>query len=544
VPTDAKRRRFRAQLADDDDAQFERHTDLCLVVENPDGSTLYVAGGRWDDEAQVYTDKEPETCKVYTLQPSQLEAGRWICWWLQERREGRPRDFVTIQIMGERGAGKTDVACMGLMAATLESPKFGIPGSIGWAVSKSYEERDEIDRALQQIAAPQWYRYTEERKRYRFPMGTITNVSADDPENLKKGRVDWLLGNEIQKLGKRAYLNALARLKDKGGCSWLTGNWPTSKGGEWLYDLEKIRKSKQRSGRVYPVRLVSMASAGNQTLDADTGSMVEEIIRDLDPRLAATDLDGLQMPVTDRAYWEWDEERNLRRRPDHDADSIVRDVTHEVTARKTLRRQGFDYVVGCDYQSTAHMVAVVHKLFGTVDNPVLWAVDEVLVNGTEEDLIAELHACGYTPDNTLVVGDGSGRWQDGQQRPGRTSFQVFRDARYFIVGPIPQRDDEHRPKNPKFDDRCRLHNWALKHGLYNVDPKGAPVLAEGLSKCELRQGTYGQGRPAGPFRHVTDGAGYPVFWLHGEKIRRIPDGGSKRLYEAIVNFQVARYRLS
>ena len=549
MSADARRKRLRALLAEEAEHEYERYIDVCLIWELPDGSTLYVGGGRFDREEKRYTDEEPETGRIVRLEPGQVEAARWLTWWLQERKEGRARDFVTLQVMGERGAGKTFVAVNGMLLLSVEAPRLDISNSIGWMVSKSFEERDELDRELVAVAPPQWYRYVEERRRYTLVTGgTITNVSADDPENLKRGRVDWLLLNEIQKLGKRPYLNGLARLRDKAGCALLTGNWPQDKRGEWIYELDEKRTAALKASGSYPVRLVTMASKGNRTLDQATGDQVDRIIRDLDPRLAATDLDGLQMPVTDKAYWEWDKERNLRPRPDGltpdgvVADSIACDVTCEITARRTMRRGGFEYLISCDYQQTPHMAAVPHKMFGPLDRPVLWAVDECIVEGTEEDLIEELLANGYTPENSLIVGDGSGRWQDGAHKPGRTSFQVFKDARFNIVGPVKARDDSHRPRNPKFDDRCRLHNWALKNGLYMVDPKGAPILAEGLKNCELRAGPFGQGRPAGPFRHITDAAGYGIWWLHPDKAKKPISG--QRLYESIVPIMAERYRLT
>lgn len=548
MSADARRKRLRALLAEDAERQHERLVDVCLVWELPDGDTLYVGGGRFDREEGIYTDIEPESGRVVRLEPAQVEAARWFVWWLQERREGRPRDFVTLQVMGERGAGKTHFAVNAMLMLTAESPRLNIPSSIGWMVSKSYEERDELDRELVAVAPSQWYRYVEERRRYTFSIGgTLTNVSADDPENLKRGRVDWLLLNEIQKLGKRPYLNGLARLKDKAGCAVLTGNWPTDKRGEWIYDLDEKRSAAIKSVGHYPVRLVKMASSGNRTLDIATGDQVAQIIRDLDPRLAATDLDGLLMPVTDRAYWEWDKNRNFKARPDSQENNSVcgstaRDITADITSRRTMRPGGYQYIISCDYQQTPHMAAVVHKAFGEPEEPVLWAVDEIIVEGTEEDLIEELLANGYTPENSLIVGDGSGRWQDGAHRPGRTSFQVFRDHRFNIVGPVKAKDESHRPRNPKFDDRCRLHNWALKNSFYMVDPKGAPTLAEGLQKCELKAGAFGQGRPGGPFRHITDAGGYGIWWLHPEKAKRPATG--RRLYESIVPIMAERYRLT
>lgn len=545
MSVERRRRKLRALLADDQEVEQQRYVDLCLVLEGPDGSTLYVGGGQWDREEEQYCSSEPESGKILRLEPGQLEAAQWLCWWLEERKAGRPRDFVTLQLMGERSAGKTWIAAKAMILLLLEGPKFGLKSSIGWMASKSYELRDELDRELQDAAPTQWYRYKEEDRTYTFPTGKITNVSANDPESLKNGRVDWIVLNELQKMSHRAYLNGIKRLSDKGGLSIVTGNWPTAKGGAWIHDLNEKRKDALASGHTFPVRLVELKKAGNRTLDASTESQIDVIFRALDPRLAMTDLDGIAIPVGgDRAYWEWDKNRNQRRPPDAQPDNIVRNVTREVTSRRGMRRAGFDFVVGLDFQKYGGMWAIVHKIFGLPESPQLWAVDEVTVEGTEEDLIAELLAQGYVPENSLMVGDGSGRWQDGAHLAGRNSFKVFRDARYVCAGPVPQRDEEHKPKNPKFDDRARLHNWLLKNSLYMVDPVGAPILAEALAKCEIRAGTYGQGRPCVPWSHPTDAAGYVALWAYGEKIRKVPTGGSKRLYEALPSLYSDRYRVS
>lgn len=543
MSVEKRRQRLRALLAEDVEREYQRFIDLCLVWELPNGETMYVGGGQWDCEESRYTDREPESGKVIRLQPAQVEPAQWLAWWLQERMAGRPRDFVTLQLMGDRGATKTYFAVAAMLMLAVEAPRLRIPESIGWMTSKSFEERDELDRELRGMAPAQWWRHNEERKRYNFPTGaTLTNVSADDPENLKRGRVDWLLLNEIQKIGRRAYLNGLARLKDKGGFSMLTGNWPTDKRGQWIYELDEKRADAVKAGKTYPVRLVKMSSSGNLTLDVQTADQVAQIIRDLDPLLAATDLDGIKMPVTKVAYWEWDKDRNLRSRPDADRNSIVRDITAEITAKKTMRRGGYQYLIGADFQRNRSMVAVIHKVFGTIEEPIAWAIDEILVMGTEEDLVEELHAQGYTPENSLIIADGSGRHQDGAHSGQRTSFDVIRSARYRCEGPVKPRDDQHRPRNPLFNDRCRLHNWGLKFSRYMVDPKGCPVLAEGLSKCELIQGRTGQDRPGGG-RHadVTDAGGYPLWWLYPEKTKGPSFGmGGKRLFESIVDLMRAR----
>lgn len=545
MSVDAKRRRLRALLAERQDVEAARHVDLCVVWELPNGETLLIAGGQWDREERRYTGKEAEFGVVYKLQPSQVEAATQLAWWMADRKAGRPRDWVTLQLMGNRGAGKTALAAVAMVTLLVEFPTMGGKPSVGWMVSKAHTEQEELDREIADNFPSRWYTYDTEDYQYRFLHGPkLTNISAAHEGKTKRGRTDYLLLNEAQKVTKRSYLNALARVSDKGGCSILTGNWTLEgRSGAWLYELEEKRKEAESAGKTWPIRLVNMDAAGNLTRDKATAAQVDVIIRALDPQLAATDLDGLQMPPTDRAYWAWDRVRNLRRPPDAAPDNIVRNITREITSRRTFRRQGYDFVVGCDFQRYGGMWAIIHKIFGLPESPILWAVDEISVDGTEEDLIAELISNGYTPENSLIVGDGSGRWQDGAHSPGRNSFKVFKDARFNPVGPVPQKDEEHRPKNPKFDDRARLHNFLLKQGLYCVDPLGAPILGEAMAKCEVRPGMYGQGRPRPPWSHPTDAAGYAALWLYGEKLRKTPAPGTK-LYEALPSIYADRYRVS
>ena len=87
MSADARRKRLRALLAEDAEYEYERFIDVCLVWELPDGSTLYVGGGRFDREEKKYTDDEPEYGRVVRLEPGQVEAARCLIWWLQGRAD-------------------------------------------------------------------------------------------------------------------------------------------------------------------------------------------------------------------------------------------------------------------------------------------------------------------------------------------------------------------------------------------------------------------------------------------------------------------------
>ena len=224
MSVDAKRRKLRALLDSAADVEAARFVDICLVWELPNGEPLYVAGGQWDRVEKRYTGREPEHGAVYRLQESQVEAARWIAWWMTERKAGRPRDFVTLQIMGERGAGKTALAAVAMVTLLIEFPTLGNKTSLGWMVSKAHTEQEELDREIAENIPSRWFRYKAEDYQYQFVHGpTLTNVSAATEDKTKKGRVDFLLVNEAQKMSRRAYLNALARLSDRAGSSVPAG---------------------------------------------------------------------------------------------------------------------------------------------------------------------------------------------------------------------------------------------------------------------------------------------------------------------------------
>jgi hypothetical protein len=52
----------------------------------------------------------------------------------------------------------------------------------------------------------------------------LLNLSADDPDGLKRGKVDWLLYNEVQKMQARAVVNGLYGTADQAGLCIMTAN--------------------------------------------------------------------------------------------------------------------------------------------------------------------------------------------------------------------------------------------------------------------------------------------------------------------------------
>lgn len=503
---DSRHRRFRALLAEREANEKKRYRDICVVWRRElTGEILLKVGGVWDARDRRYVDEAAEG-RIIDLQESQVEAAQLTGWWLQQRLHSEPRDFCALFLIGNRGSGKTTFSEIAAGTFAVALPSFDGSPSIGWQISASHAERDELDRELQKHLPNAWYRYTEfPNHAYRWVHGpTTTNVSASDPDALKRGRVDFAFFNEVQKMSKRAIAYGIARLQDKGGLTIFAGNWPDTLKGKWILDLYKRAQEKKEAKQPFPILFVEMKSSGNARRDEGTADQVREIISILDPRIAAADLDGRLLRVDQPAYWQYSQQRNVQARPD------LGDITREFTRRRTGRE--YDCIAAVDFQATPHMAASIWKVYGTVSEPILWAVDEFIVEqASEEDLIAELAEHNYQPENTLVIGDASGQWQDGKHNHERDSFQVFRAHRYHILAPAKPKTEKRRSANPPVEQRIKLHNLLLQNKQMMFAP-ACTKLQEAHAECPLREGRYGKVYPWGVYAHLTDTAGYLAWW--------------------------------
>lgn len=513
--------KFRALQDEAEERELSRYQDLCIVwTREKTGEVLYKAGGKWDHELKCYSNVPAAECHVIELRESQIEIARWAAYWMSEKKAGRDRDFFSLFMVGDRAGGKTHFGIVFLVTLLIEFPRLHNKSLIAWQVSATHTVRDELDRELENIFPfrKSWYQYQEYPKHmYKFVHGpTLTNISADDAEALKRGTVDALFVNEPQKMRKNVFAYAIGRLKDKGGISIAAANPPTDLKAKWILDLWEEEKEHKEKKLAYPIRFISIDSKLNNTLDTHVAGQVEKIIRKLDPRLAQADLDGMMLNITEPAYWAFNKLVNIREKPD------LGDITNEFTKKRTGR--AYDFIVGIDFQKTPHMAAAICKVYGTIENPIIWAIDEIVVDqATEDDLIDSLEQSGYSPESLLCVGDASGQWQDGEHKNGRDSFSVFRARRYHIVPPVKPKDPNHRPKNPPIEQRVKNVNALLskkdveqKNGIRQqlmLDPIYTPKLIEALKECELKIGKYGRVHPSGFYAHLTDALGYICYWV-------------------------------
>lgn len=261
-----------------------------------------------------------------------------------------------------------------------------------------------------------------------------------------------------------------------------------------------------------------MLSGGNTTRDTGTADQVAQMLADLDPRAAKADVEGLLLPIGDRAYFKFAKLLHMREAPE------LGDITREFTKRRLGRV--YDYIGGVDFQGTPHHAAVICKIYGTLDAPMVFVVDEfVAENSTEDELLDQIDEAGYQPESLLWVGDASGQWQDGKHSGnGRDSFKVFTSRRWRIVPPAEKKSDKGTwSKNPPIEKRVGLTNKLFADDRLRVSPRLAK-LGEALRECPWVKARYG-GKPTGFYSHITDAMGYVCWWVFPAPKRVITSGG-------------------
>ena len=487
----------------------ERYLDLCLILRRArTKETLLWAGGQWDRAARTFTEADPEFAKIVDLEESQIEFTRWFATWLQAFREGWPRDISLALAAGERRAGKTFDLLLCALATLIDVPEVDKSSTLGWVVSANYQERDEIDKTIREVIPAAWYRHWKAPEhRYQLANGaTLRNVSADDPETLKRGRVDVVLYNEAQKMPVAALSNGIYGTADKGGIALLAANPPRRRVGEWLVGLKEAIDERVVDG----AKFFGFSAKDNTKIDQPARGRIGDLLRLIDPKAAKADDEGAWLPVGDRAYHAFKRVEVLAPFPD---------VAPDVTEAFLRRRCGRAYLNagGADFQGTPHHAGVVGRLIGAVTEPTLWIIDELIAEqSTEDDFLDLADEKGYAPESLLWVGDASGQWQDGKHNfsGGRASFEIFKRRRWHVVPPTIKKTDRGEfSKNPHIDDRLNLVNKMLGTGHLRVDPNRCPRLAEALKECPLAVGKFAAKKPYGVYSHITDALGYLCYWL-------------------------------
>lgn len=526
-----------------------RLQEMVAAVEGPDrfrdlelhlrraktGETLLAAGGRWDSFEETFIGGAHEGA-VILLEESQVEFTLWFAEFLADYRDGFFRDISAALMAGDRRAGKTFDAYYCQIAALIDvpmNPTSRVP-TIGWTVSKTFRERDELDELMDARIPGHWYHAMKAPEhRYNFVHGAVLrNLSADDPDSLKQGKVDFLLYNEVQKMAARAVVNGIFGTADQAGLCIMTANKPREDSrGEWLFDLKEAIDDELKSQTAAQnreklgVKFFGLSSKNNTKIDQPARKRVGKIAAIIDPTTAeADDDDGTEWKRPGEfAFWEFDKHRDVHATPRVGAVDVTRQLA------QMLFYGDWDAVAGIDFQAKPNIPATVIRCFGDPDRPIYWFVDEFVergrqlteqrfLEGFEERFGPDSSDPRYTRDNLLWVCDASSFWQgarhdfEGEELPSADYFEG--DGWAIVPSQAPAKNSKTgRARNPPVDQRLQLFNELLRQNRIKFDPHRVPWLLE-CARLATTQRLAGRRNLVGnQYAHMIDAATYPIWRL-------------------------------
>jgi len=536
-----------------------RYRDIALALRREkNGDTLLWAGGVWDRLEKRFLDpdseREPEWVHEIYLEESQVAFTLWFAEFLADFAEGFPRDISAALLAGDRRAGKTFDAYYCQIAALIDVPiipEKNLP-AIGWTVSKTYRERDELDQLMAARIPKEWYKAQKAPEhRFDFIHGSyLRNLSEDDPDSLKQGKVHWLLYNEVQKMRVRGVVNGLYGTVDDAGLCMMTANKPREgdSRGEWLFDvkeaIEEENAKRAKKEKFEPLGIVhfGLSSKQNKKIDQPARKRVGKLVRKMDPAAADADEDdGIEWkrnrPV---AFWEFDKKRHLRLTPTIGAVDVTREL-----AQRLVYGGDWDALGGIDIQSHPHIPAATIRCFGDPNRPIYWFVDEYVLVGrqlTEQQFIEgfdEKFEDRYTRKNFLWICDASSAWQGPKhdfEHGEQPSLDVFvADGWTMLPSRPPSKNSKTgRGSNPPVDERLQLINELLRQDRLFIDPVRCPWLAECAKEATTKKETGRRNLVGNKFAHMIDASTYPICRI--EPLTKLPPTGDISSFGGLKGF--------
>ena len=487
-----------------------------LVVED-----ISTGGGVWDslyNQWQTGSDGKrlpPQRPVVFDLRESQVPAFRCFAAWIAKWRRKEATQADGLIAFGGRRSGKTVVGLLGCLFAAIDVGRVDGTPLITWLVSCNHPAREELDRELRALLLPGWAVYREmagvssPAHTYTLLNGAqITHRTAEDPEALHVGRCDIALQNEAGKQTQIAFANIVNAMVDKSGFLFLASSRPRRSKANWIALLVK---DQRRLGQDANFPFFELDPKLNDSIDQGKRQRVLDTLKRLDPDDAD---EGALLEAGSYVYAPpFDEMEHVKPMPQVGLPDLTREVTRKIAGVER------DHIIGCDFQGRPAMVASVWKVVGKLpDQWHLWCVKSYFVEATDEEgLIDEIAGDGYSPENSLIIGDASGQWQKGDHGSGPVSFRFFRDRRYIIIGAQRKKGSSGmyscnpRPKEAAVGRVVGLLTKKRANGYpaLVVDPE-ALTLAEGFAKCKAGRGRFGI-IPVGDHSHLTDTATY-VAW--------------------------------
>lgn len=524
------------------------------------GETLLASGGRWDRRQEDYTD-EAEVALTFNLHPGQVQTVRWFRAWLcvhagrrdtppaisaeeleaaleQAAEDGhvedaappRPDDEVyAAMLAGGRRGGKTWVACL---LCAIYAVQF--PNAIVWIVNPSDKKHDEVRRYMAACLATQWIAH-ENAQGWQLINGSAIMLKSAyagaDPDAIKEGEAHLVLLNEGQKQQERIYVVARGATIDSSGLVLVCANPPVqAKDQSWVTEFALAAQRRKRDAIYHHFNPLDNSYINRRSLLA--------LRREVDLRTFRIEVLGEFLASATAVAYNWERSIDGNERSAPLSDPAWRDVTTSFLREVGLGDHYTD-IAGMDFQVIPWMGGPVYRIYCpagvpmSLTNVVLWAVDEVVIQGDELEWCALAQDHGLDPHTTLIIGDGTGEYQHSRRGSvdapppewtGKGSFDMIRMGGYpHIIRPDPR---IHR-NNPHVVDRVRAMTSLIETADHRrrlfIDPDRCPKTVKAIREWPSVNGKPSRTHEAA---HLGDGLSYPIVRLFPRKLKSEKNGMS------------------
>ncbi len=486
----SKREMGMAKLLEREEVSESRFVPMQLRIEGPEGEELMTVGGLWDRAERRYAGPA-DTEVVMRLTRAQAKAGKWLADWFSRhaevrrlRAEGESADraldlawadelvpILTALFHGGRRGGKSHLAMVAIAIMALL-----VPGARMVAVSPQQKDTRELRKILEEQLWPSPWRTWRDKPEYIYTLvnGSTLELITGRRRELKIGPVSLSVYNEAQELAQAPWLDLLGCATDELGLSILCANPARSLGGKWVDEYHELvleGKSAVKGPSAACGQVVTEPVSGkvfhfDAKKNPHTSSKALRALRGImDERTFRREIGGeMGLPIGDVVCYAYSDFGNIRRTF---VDWV--DVTELMTRERfegAARR-----VVGTDYDSDPGCTYASGRFFspdGSLERAVLWVEyceivergDERALSDTLRLMLGEDGRLLHPHDETVIVGDASGKWQaavrahhDPESIP---SHEMLEALGWRVIRPDPK-----LLGNPRFEKRVTLSNGCL-----------------------------------------------------------------------------------
>lgn len=474
--------------------------DLSLSLVNGVTGEALICGGIWDNVAKKYTSvgKGNRTLKLTEPQWKLVQECRAALYNDDLLAQGKP-PIQEIILHGGRRSGKSVGGKGGAALVALAKPNARI-----WVIGLRKRHGDKIIQGLKRLLPTRYWTHDKVDNTLRLINGsTITAKSAVNYDSDRGDSLDLLILDEAAFMPEAVHDALVSALADRNGfCLSLSSpnmfNWffrlaEKSQSSDPIVRQTVRTIQSTASDNIFVKHLAKRMEFSKHTLSAD--AYKQEVLGEFLNR------GGIVLPQFDKSIHVL-ERFNLGKR----------DITEQLTAYVFGKRA--KYIVGVDYNINP-TAGVICKFD---DRGHVWYIAELDTHqGTEQwgkelyNLIQKLSGGGDPYDQTIIVGDASGEYQDPRKGPD-PSAHVLREQGWTVHRPtLKRRNPSRRSRLEVMRSLCM--NAASEVRMW-VDPS-CENLIEVLREHPLN--TVGLPDKSYKGNHKYDAASYPVYRIWGSK---------------------------